>query len=216
MMLYIVIGLILALLIVLLIVLLVKRKKAKQRAAMEAQGDAPVAGNDEISQLIRDADAKLGGGEAGGQGAPKVATLPVFLVLGDAGCAKTSVMLHSGLDPELIAGQAYQSGNVISTRTANLWFTRRTVFAEAGGKVLADTQKWKQLVSRLAPKTSVVGKGEQAPRAAIVCFDCENFTKPGVVELAATAARTFARAAGRNLPSLRREPAGVRAFHQEG
>lgn len=189
MVIYLVIGLIIVLLVVLLIFVLRQRKKAKQQAAMAAQPDAAAPAGDEIALLIRDADAKLAAAKQ--EAGARVSTLPVFLIFGDAGCAKTSVMLHSGLDPELVAGQVYQSGNVTATRTANLWFSRHTVFAEVGGKLLPDTAKWKQLVSRLQPKASVVGKGEQAARAAIVCFDCENFTKPGALEMAATAARTL-------------------------
>ena len=48
-------------------------------------------------------------------------------------------MIHSGLDPELLAGQVYQNADVVPTRTANLWFSRRSIFAEAGGKLLADS-----------------------------------------------------------------------------
>ncbi len=111
--------------------------------------------------------------------------------MGDSGTAKTSVMLQSGLDAELVAGQVYQQGNVTSTRSANIWYTRHSLFVEAGGKLIGEAPKWKKLVQRLHPKTSVVGKGEQAPRAAVVCFDCENFTKPGALEAAAAAARTL-------------------------
>ena len=96
----------------------------------------------------------------------KAAHLPVYLLLGDAGVAKTSVMLHSGLDAELVAGQVYQQGNVTSTRSANFWYSRRALFVEAGGQLLADAPKWKKLIQKLQPKASVVGKGEQAPRAA--------------------------------------------------
>jgi type VI secretion system protein ImpL len=116
-------------------------------------------------------------------------------------------MLNSGLDPELLAGQVYQQGNVTSTRTANFWYSRRAIFVEAAGKLLTDAGKWKKLVQKLQPRTSVVGKGEQAPRAAIICFDCENFTRPGAMELAAGAARGFrarlgeiSQALGINLP----------------
>ena len=67
--------------------------------------------------------------------------------------------------------------------------------------------KWHKLIRRLAPRASVVGKGEQAPRAAIVCFDCENFTRQGALEAAVAAARNLrarlgeiSEALGINLP----------------
>jgi type VI secretion system protein ImpL len=185
-----VIGVVLLALIVLLIVyFILQRKKKKQRAlAAESAEAAPVTGDDEAALLVRDAETKLAAAKLEGA---KAGNLPVYLLLGDAGAAKTSVMLHSGLDAELVAGQVYQQGNVSSTRSANIWYTRRSLFIEAGGKLLADAPKWKKLIQRLQPKASVVGKGEQAPRAALVFFDCENFTRPGALEAAAAAARTL-------------------------
>jgi type VI secretion system protein ImpL len=202
--LYIVIGIVVIALIALTIVYFIQQKKKKKALAAES-GEAAGPGDDEISQLIHEAENKLAAAKLE-QGA-RIGTLPVFLLVGDAGCAKTSVMLHSGLDPELLAGQVYQQGNVTSTRTANFWYSRRAIFVEAAGRLLADAPKWKKLVQKLQPRSSVVGKGEQAPRAAIVCFDCESFTKPGALELAANAARGFrarlgeiSQALGINLP----------------
>ncbi|HWC97725.1 MAG TPA: ImcF-related family protein [Candidatus Sulfopaludibacter sp.] len=186
--LYIVIAVAVLLLIVLLVVFLVQRSKKKKKAAAEGE-DANAPGGDEISLLIKDAETKLSTAKLE-QGA-RVANLPVYVLMGDTGSTKTSVMLHSGLDPELIAGQVYQNNNVVSTRTANLWFARRSIFVEAGGKLPADSSKWQKLIKRLTPKSSVVGKGEQAPRAAVVCYDCESFTRQGALEAATAAARTL-------------------------
>jgi type VI secretion system protein ImpL len=175
--------------IALTIVYFLQQKKKKKAAELAAQNEESAApGDDEVSQLVRDAESKLAAAKLEGA---KAAHLPVFLMIGDAGSAKTSVMLHSGLDAELVAGQVYQQGNVASTRSANIFYTRRTLFVDAGGKLLTEASRWRKLVSRLQPKTSVVGKGEQAPRAALVFFDCENFTKPGALEMAAAAARTL-------------------------
>jgi len=202
--LYIVIAVVVVALIALTVVYLIQQKKKKQALAAEA-GEPAGPGNDEISQLVHEAENKLTAAKLE-QGA-RIGMLPVFVLLGDQGCAKTSVMIHSGLDPELLAGQVYQQGNVASTRTANLWYSRRSIFIEAAGALLADASKWKKLVQKLQPKSSVVGKGEQAPRAAIVCFDCENFTKPGAIEFAGGAARALrarlgeiSQALGINLP----------------
>lgn len=185
--LYIVIAVILVAIIVLTIVYFILRRKKKKAAALAAeseQGAAP--GDDEIGVLVRDAEAKLAAAKL--QDA-KAAHLPVYLLLGDPGSAKTSALVHSGLDAELVAGQVYEQGNITPTRSINIWYTRRSLFVEAGGKLFTETPKWKKLVQRLQPKASVVGKGEQAPRAALVFFDCENFTKPGALEAAAASAR---------------------------
>ncbi len=187
--LYIVIGVIILAIVVLTVVYFVLQRKKKRAEALAAEGaetDAP--GDDEIAQLVREAESKLAAAKLEGA---KAANLPVYLVLGDAGCAKTSVMLHSGLDPELVAGQVYQQGGVTPTRSANIWYSRKSLFVEAGGRLLGDAPNWKKLIQKLQPKGSVVGKGEQAPRAAVVCFDCENFTRPGALEAASAAARTL-------------------------
>jgi type VI secretion system protein ImpL len=187
--LYIVIGIVLLALIVLLVVYFILRSKKKKQEALAAESaDVSAPGDDEIALLVREAENKLAAAKLAGA---KAANLPVYLLLGDAGVAKTSVMLHSGLDAELVAGQVYQQGNVSSTRSANVWYSRSSLFVEAGGRLLADTPKWKKLIQRLQPKASVVGKGEQAPRAALVCFDCENFTRPGALEAAAASARAL-------------------------
>jgi type VI secretion system protein ImpL len=186
--LYVVLAVTLVALIVLLTVFVIHRKQEK--ATQVAGSGEPYSGDgsDEISSLVRDADAKLAAARI--QPGARVATLPAYLIMGDSGATKTCVMLHSGLDPELIAGQVYQGGNVAPTRTANFWFSRRSVFVETGGRLPGEAAKWNKLVGRLAPKTSVVGKGEQAPRAAVVCYDIENFTKPGAIDLAAATARS--------------------------
>lgn len=181
-----IIAIVVIVLIVLTVVYFVQRKKKK--AAQNSQADV-APGGDEISILVREAEGKLAGAKL--EQGTRVANLPVYFVLGESGSAKTSVVLHSGLDPELLAGQVYQNGNVASTPAANFWFARRTVFVDAGGKLPADTGKWSKLIHRLAPRTAVVGKGEQPPRAAIVCFDCENFTRQGAPEIATNMARNL-------------------------
>ncbi len=186
--LYIVIAVVVLAIIVLTIVYFILQRKKKKAALAAEAGEAPEPGDDEVALLVREAEGKLAAAKLEGA---KAANLPVYLILGEAGCAKTSVMIHSGLDAELVAGQIYQQGNVASTRSANIWYSRRSLFIEAGGKLLGETPKWKKLIQRLQPKTSVVGKGEQAPRAALVCFDAENFTKPGALEAAAVSARAL-------------------------
>jgi type VI secretion system protein ImpL len=184
--LYIILAVALVALVVLVVLYLAQKKKQARAAAGSAEDSAP--GGDEISILIREAEAKLAGAKIEGA---RVSTLPVYLLLGDSSCAKTCTVVHSGLEPELLAGQVYQAGNITATRTANFWFSRRSIFIEAGGKLPADAAKWHRLVQKLQPRGSVVGKGEQAPRAAVVFFDCENFTRAGAADQAAAAARTL-------------------------
>ena len=185
--LYVLLAVALVALIVLVVLFFLKKKKAKAAAAQAGEPMAP--GGDEISVLVHAAEAKLSAAKLE-QGA-KIANLPVYLLMGQSGSTKTSVMIHSGLDPELLAGQVYQNADVVPTRAANLWFSRRSIFAEAGGNLLADSSQWNRFVRRLQPRSSVVSKGGQAPRAALVCFDSETFTRAGAQEAVVNAARTL-------------------------
>ena len=155
------------------------RVKDKERAEMSPAG---AAGGEEIDVLIREAEMRLQASQLGRSA--RVGNLPLFLVLGETGSAKTSVVLHSGLEPELLTGQTVQDKVPVPTRTANLWYTRQFIFAEAGGPMLQDRPRWTKLVKKLAPRQlhSVFGKGTPSPRAAVVCVDCESFTKPGAPE----------------------------------
>lgn len=120
--------------------------------------------------------------------------LPLVFLLGDPGSTKTSTIVHSALDPELLAGQVYQDNNILPTRVANIWYTRQAVFVDPAGGMLSQPERWKRLVKLVQPGrvSSAFGKSQQAPRAAIVCYDCENFLKPGASETTLSAARKLA------------------------
>jgi type VI secretion system protein ImpL len=154
------------------------RIRDKERGGMNPAG----AGGDEIDILVREAETRLQASKLGRSAS--VGNLPLFLVLGETGSAKTTIVLHSGLEPELLAGQTVQDKVPVPTRTANLWYTRQCIFAEAGGSMLQDAPRWARLVKKLAPRRlhSVFGKGTPAPRAALVCVDGESFMKPGAPE----------------------------------
>jgi type VI secretion system protein ImpL len=142
----------------------------------------PSGPDDEIDSLVRDAEGRLASSNLA-QGA-RLSNLPVVFVIGEPGSTKTSTLLHSGLDPELLAGNVYQDNAVAPTRVANIWFARGMVFVEAGGKLLAEPKRWARLLHHLQP-------GRQAPRAALLCFDAETFTRAGSVDSLAAAARTL-------------------------
>ncbi len=154
------------------------RMRDKEREGLASAG----AGGDEIDILIREAETRLQTSKLGHSA--RVGNLPLFLVMGETGSAKTSVVLHSGLEPELLAGQTVQEKVPVPTRTANLWYTRQFIFAEAGGPMLQDKPRWAKFVKKLAPRQlhSVFGKGTPSPRAALVCVDCESFMKAGAPE----------------------------------
>src|ERR1017187_1084577 len=201
--LFVIFGLVLVALIVLAVLwYFLKGNKASAAPAADAT-DPGGAGNEEIDSLVREAERRLA---ASKQGA-RLGNLPIFFLVGDTGSTKTSVMVNAGLEPELLAGLVYRDNTLVPTRTANLWFSRRTIFVEAGGSVPSEPARWTRLIRKLQPRSSVVSQSAQAPRAVLVCYDAETFTRPGAQESATAAARTLrarlgemSQAFGINLP----------------
>lgn len=155
-----------------------------------ASAGAAGAGGDELSQLLNEAEERLRSSNLG-KGA-RFASLPALFVIGPKGATKTTTITQSGLDPELLAGQVYQEGNAVApTRFVNAWFARQWVFVEAGAAALADPAQWGKLIRRLrpGPLQGATRKGAQSPRAALVCFDSEEFIKARGAEATAAAAR---------------------------
>lgn len=160
------------------------QKKASARAAGQTDVEAP-----EIDQLIREAEARLATSHLGRTA--RFRTLPAIFVVGGSGSAKTSVVLNSGTEPELLAGHVYQDNAVTPTRTANFWFARSIILAEAGGRLLEDAAGWRRLVKYLAPVglRTLLSKKQAPPRAALACVDCDQFLRPGAAANLAAAAR---------------------------
>jgi type VI secretion system protein ImpL len=144
---------------------------------------------DEVDLLLHEANARLQASSLGS--AATVASLPAIFLLGDSGTAKTSTVLQSGLEPELLAGQVYQGDAVAPTRSLNLWFARRWLLIDPAGGLLADRASRQGLLHKLAPLrfTSVFGGDGAAPRAALVCIDCESFLAAGAAEAMTARAR---------------------------
>ncbi len=152
-----------------------------------AAAGAPVeTGGDDVDSLVREAAARLASSKLGKTAS--LGGLPLVFVIGDSGSGKTAAITRSGMDAELLAGHVSGEKDVAPTTCANLWLARRTVFAEAGGALQADAPQWMKFIKRLAPKKfgSVFGQRQQAPRAAIVCVDCEKMLRGGdaVVKMA--------------------------------
>ena len=122
---------------------------------------------------------------------PNLGALPVLLVLGPAGSTKTTTVVRSGLDPELLAGDVFRGETVAPTAGVNLWFAQNTVVVEAGGRLVEDASGWRQLVRALRPRSlrSALTGRPQSPRLALVCFGCDEFYKAGSGEAVPAAAR---------------------------
>jgi type VI secretion system protein ImpL len=152
---------------------------------------AEAVSDNEIDLLIRDAENKLAAARLA-QGS-KIGNLPLLFIMGDQGSTKSTVIVNSGLEPELLAGQVYHDNMIVSTRAANLWFANGTIFTEVAPQVTSDATAWTRAIRSLRPRTlkSVVGGNAQAPRSALVCVNAELFTQPGASEKLGALARSL-------------------------
>jgi type VI secretion system protein ImpL len=158
------------------------------REKEQADSAEPVDEKDELEVICREAEAHLAKSSLGPNA--RLTTLPLFLVMGERGATKTTAVLHSGLEPELVAGQVYQDNTVVPTKTANIWFARNHLLLEAAESVLNDDKRWSALIRRIRPgRLSAVSKTQQAPRAAVVCIGSDTFLSPGGAEASISTAR---------------------------
>jgi type VI secretion system protein ImpL len=155
----------------------------------EPKSGTPASGIDAILAAARAAlVSKRGGGAT-----PNFGAMPALLVIGPQGSTKTTTVVRSGLEPELLAGDVFRGETVAPTAAANLWFTQNTLVVEAGGPLSNDIPAWQRLITSLRPKSllsALTGK-PQAPRLAVVCFGCDEFYKPGSGETVPAAARAI-------------------------
>jgi type VI secretion system protein ImpL len=144
----------------------------------------------DVESLIDEAKARLA--EAQNEKDTKLGTLPAVFVIGESGSAKTNIMVRSGLEPELLAGQVYEENNIVPTPLGNVWFARGTVFVEAAKKLLTDAAQWTGLIDYLQPSklASLMGRDE-VPRAALVCVDSETVVTAGGEDALAASARNL-------------------------
>lgn len=158
--------------------------RQKQREA----GAAGIAGGEDLDTLLRAAEKRLATAQRGG---PKsLDRLPLLYILGEANSAKTTTVLKSGLDPELIAGQIYRDQDVVPTSLANLWYTRSCILVEVGDAVRKSPVLWSKLIRKTRPRVVRSALGKEAPiRAAVVCLSCEQFLGSSATDAAAAASR---------------------------
>jgi type VI secretion system protein ImpL len=159
---------------------LLARRLARRRAT---------AGLDDLEALFAQAQQRLA--SAPGLTERRLTALPLVLVVGPEGSAKTSTIAHSGLAPTLLAGHLSRGGEVAPTRDVNIWFANGVALVEVGGRLLAHPVRWRRLLQLVRPPrlVPVLTGRPQAPRAAAVCFSCEDLVRPDAVEVAEAAGR---------------------------
>jgi len=160
----------------------------------------------QLNNLIRDAQQRLASSQRAN--AKTFDATPMLYILGGSNAAKTTTVLRSGLDPELLAGQVYRDQGVIPTDLANFWYTQQSVLVEAGEATRDSSHIWEALVRKTRPKMYQSALGATPPtRAAVVCTSLESFFGAGASESLVTLARntnqmlrTIARQLGTDLP----------------
>ncbi|MDR3719922.1 MAG: ImcF-related family protein [Bryobacteraceae bacterium] len=148
------------------------RKSAAQESTPGAAAAPPPSapGSRTVEDLFHEANHRL-------KLAPKmkgasVASLPAFLLAGPPGAGKTSVMMYSGLEPELLAGQVYQGAEVCPTATLNIWLAHQAIFIEIPAPFATNADVLKVIVKHLKP--SGIGaalRRAQPPRAVLLCMN---------------------------------------------
>jgi len=163
----------------------------RSRRSAEPGTTEPVDASNEIDVLVRDAEARLGAARV--PKGSRIGNFPLVFLIGETGAAKTTILVNSGLEAELLAGQVYQDNAIAPTRSVNLWFSRNAIFAETSGKLLGDRALWTRAIrrARAGRLSPAAGGGDQSPRAAVVCFDAERFTQPGAAESISASARNL-------------------------
>ncbi|HXI20599.1 MAG TPA: type VI secretion protein IcmF/TssM N-terminal domain-containing protein, partial [Gemmatimonadales bacterium] len=159
------------------------------RELRDKEGAPPPAVRDEIDVAVATAKSRLAAARQTEK--KRLSQMPLVLCLGPVGSAKTTTVVRSGLDPDLLAGEVFRGDAVVATRIVNLWYSNQTVFLEAGGRLVQDAGRWSRLVRHLQPSrlAAVFSTGRQAPRVALVCLSAEDLVKPGGGEQVMTHAK---------------------------
>jgi type VI secretion system protein ImpL len=148
-----------------------------------------LVGGTDMDTLLRDAERHLATAQRGG--ARTLDTLPLLYILGDSNAAKTTSVLKSGFDPELLAGQVYRDQDVVATPVVNIWFAHESVFVEVGDAVRKARALWGKLIRKTRPKAMRSAVGKRAPvRAAVVCVSVEQFLGATAADAVVAAARS--------------------------
>jgi type VI secretion system protein ImpL len=140
----------------------------------------PPAAGDDVAAVIVAAEQQLRKAGLGGRRA--LSELPLVLVLGRPGAAKSTILARAGVELDLLAGDLYRGDDKVPlpTQTVNVWYSRGAGIVEVGWPVVSDGAKWQRLLERVQPKrlAAAVSGGKQAPRVVVVCVSAEELAAP--------------------------------------
>ena len=180
---------------------------ARKRAASAGkQADGTPVDTAALDALLREANSKLAGSSRAQ--AKKLNDVPLLYVIGEANSAKTTAVMKSGLEAELLAGQIYRERDIVSTPIANIWYSGKAAVIEAGEAVRQTPGLWTRLIALTRPGALRAAFKGAPFRAAIVCVSCEQFMGVQTSESMQTAAavqaaklRELARQLGTQVPT---------------
>ena len=171
-----------------------RRKAAKASPSPDAAGGAAppsaAAGPNPVQALFREAESRL-------RLSPRMknaslSSLPAFFIVGPEKSGKTSVVLHSGLDPELLAGQVYQGTQIVPTKTLNIWLARQALIVEISASLAGDPSAVGDILKYLMPgQVSSAFRRVRPARAILLCIDQAPLSAAATAEDIAAAARPW-------------------------
>jgi type VI secretion system protein ImpL len=137
------------------------RPAAPGNSAADAHAPKPSRNNaavdsaftSEMKKVMIEANGRLSSARMDATGGPKavVTALPLYLVVGPPGSGKTSAIVNSGLEPRLLAGEAFRDSSIIPTASCNFWFAGGAIFADVSGRVFFDEpDHWESLLRLLS------------------------------------------------------------------
>lgn len=147
-------------------------------AAWEARRNSPKAAGVAPSDPLWEARRRWA---AKGPAQGDLLSLPSIFLIGATGSAKTSTLMNSALDAELLSGAVFQDGRVAPTAGVNVWVARKTSWVEAGGALAGDAAHWTQFCRAFRPPKNwrFWSDAKPAARAALLCVDVESLLRMG-------------------------------------
>ncbi|MBV9403736.1 MAG: type VI secretion system membrane subunit TssM, partial [Acidobacteriaceae bacterium] len=133
------------------------RAAARPRRAAKA---VPPVDEDEaaVSALLKEANATLSRAAAYARkhDDSPISSLPLYLLIGPEGSGKSTTFFNSGLEPQLLAGEATGPPPFLSTRLGNFWLAKDALFLEIGGRVFSgDPGRWNRILQSLRTNPAI-------------------------------------------------------------
>ncbi|MEP6692865.1 MAG: hypothetical protein ABJD07_17030, partial [Gemmatimonadaceae bacterium] len=118
--------------------------------------DTGPSSTDDVDVAFHTAKAALSSSKKAPGGVP---ALPVVIVLGAEGSAKTTAIVRAGIEPELLAGEVFRGEATAPTAGVNVWYVEGAAIVEAGGALTASAERWGRLIPHLQPSRAAAALG---------------------------------------------------------